>query len=131
MALRLTGVVIVALLLLGGRVTAEEVAAVEALGLPEAVDLLATACAGSPMMKVMFDAAEGDGTVAVAEVCACVVEVVGPRITLADAEMLAAELGGTMTPEARAAYANAERLGEIAETGFTQCQDRTGHHTVD
>lgn len=131
MAPRLTGTAIVALLLLGSSAAAEEGTPVEALGMPEAVATLDAACASSPTMKAMYDATEGDGTLARTEVCACIVEVLGPQLTLADAEMLARELQGLLTSEERNAYANTERLGELAETGFSECQERTGHYTVD
>ncbi len=117
--------------LLIGVADAEEALPVEALGLPEAVETLAAACAGSPTLKAMFDATEGDGTLARTEICACIVEDLGPQITLADAQMLARELQGTLTMEEREAYANTERLGEITEESFSGCQEQTGHFTTD
>ena len=127
----LLGSAVVALLVLGGTAAGEEGTPIEALGLPEAVATLDAACASSPTMKAMFDATEGDGTLARSEICACVVEVLGPQLTIADAGMLARELQGTLTPDEREAYANTKRLGELAESGFSECQARTGHFTTD
>ncbi|MBK8083519.1 MAG: hypothetical protein IPK28_06540 [Devosia sp.] len=110
---------------------AEEATPVEALGRPEAIATLAAACAESPTLKAMFDATEGDGTLARTEVCACLVEDLGPQITLADAEMLARQLQGTLSLDEREAYANTAHLGEITETSFSRCQGQTGHFTTD
>lgn len=117
--------------LLTGFAHAEEAIPVEALGLPEAIETLAAACAGSPTLKAMYDATEGDGTLARTEICACIVDDLGPQLTLADAQMLARELQGTLTSDEREAYANTVHLGEITETSFSACQERTGHFTTD
>lgn len=113
-------------------VSAQDAAAPsDALGLPESAEILSAACLVSPGMKAMFDATEGDGTAARIDVCGCLVEVLGPQITLADARILARELDGSLTNEDREGYANGEQLGTIAEAGFVTCQQRTNHFTTD
>jgi len=116
-----------ALLLLTGAALAQG----EAMGTAEATALLDTACRASEQMAAMLGATGADPATAREAMCGCLVEVLGPQITFADAEMLAAELSGTLTDEARAGYADTERLGEVAEAGFGQCQERTGYLTTD
>lgn len=122
----------IAVLLPLSPVLAQDAAApVDALGLPESAEILSAACLVSPGMKAMFDATEGDGTAARIEVCGCLVEVLGPQITLEDAGMLSRELAGTLSAEERDGYQRTEQLGEIAEAGFETCQERTNHFTTD
>lgn len=111
--------------------TGVALAQVEAMGTAEGTALLDSSCRASEQMAAMLGAVGADPATARDTMCGCLVEVLGPQITFADAEMLAAELSGTLTSEARADYANTEKLGEIAEAGFGQCQERTGFVTVD
>lgn len=111
--------------------TGVALAQVEAMGTAEGTALLDSSCRASEQMAAMLGAVGADPATARDTMCGCLVEVLGPQITFADAEMLAAEFSGTLTSEARADYANTEKLGEIAEAGFGQCQERTGFVTVD
>lgn len=111
--------------------TSMALAQVEAMGTTEGTALLDSSCRASEQMAAMLGAIGADPATARDTMCSCLVEVLGPQITFADAEMLAAELSGTLTSQARADYANTQKLGEIAEAGFGQCQERTGLVTVD
>lgn len=111
--------------------TGASLAQVEAIGTAEGTALLDTSCRASEQMAAMLGATGADPVTARDTMCGCLVEVLGPQITFADAEMLASELSGTLTNEARTGYANTEHLGEIAEAAFGQCQQSTGLVTVD
>lgn len=102
------------------------IAQTEALGLPEATEALSTACRASEGMLAMMTAAAADGAAARMELCDCLVEVLGPQITLRESDLLARELSGTLSSEDRDGYENTEHLGEIAEGSFVACQARMG-----
>lgn len=104
---------------------------VEAIGSSEGTALLDRSCRASEQMAAMLGAVGADPATARDTMCGCLVEVLGPQITFADAEMLAAELSGRLSDEARLGYANAEHLGEIAEAAFGQCQQSTGYLAAD